>query len=125
MALPRRVRLAAAWLLGLYLASLYVRMGWGKLASGGFWAESFARWSYPSWLRVLVGAIEVAAGAALIVPWVASYGALALSLVMAGAWGTLAHEGRWGDVAWVTAYGAGLTWIAYEWWGRRLGGGAK
>ena len=118
----RHVRLAAAWALGLYLASLCVRMGWGKLTPDEFWTESFARWGYPSWFRVLVGAVELAAGAALVIPWVASYGALALSLIMAGAWGTLAHEGRWADVAWVTAYGVGLTWIAYEWWDRRLRG---
>lgn len=101
----RRARLAAAWALGLWFASMYVRMGWTKLEGEG--------------LRVIVGAIELVAGLALVVPWVASYGALALSLVMAGAWGTLAHAGRWADAALVTAYIAGLSWIVYEWWWRR------
>ncbi|MGH7535010.1 MAG: hypothetical protein ACREMG_05435, partial [Gemmatimonadales bacterium] len=77
---------------------------------------------YPLWLRVLVGGIEVVAGAALIGPRVASYAGLALSLIMAGALGALAHDHRWADVARVTACGAGLTWIVYEWWWRRLGG---
>jgi hypothetical protein len=51
---------------------------------------------------------------------VASYGALVLIVVMLGAWGTRAHDGRWVDVAWLTLYLAGLAWIAFEWWGMRL-----
>jgi uncharacterized membrane protein YphA (DoxX/SURF4 family) len=116
----RRARLAAAWLLGLWLATLYVRAGWGKFAAEGFWADAFRYWGYPSWFRLLVGVVEVVCGVALVVPWVASYSALALSLVMAGAWGTLAHAGRWADLPWVTAYVAALSWIVYEWWWRRL-----
>jgi hypothetical protein len=47
----------------------------------------------------------------LIVPRLASYGAIALCAVMLGAWWTLALEQRWGDVAWVTGYALGLAWI--------------
>jgi uncharacterized membrane protein YphA (DoxX/SURF4 family) len=116
----RRARLAAAWLLGAYLAALYVRMGWGKFESHGFWAASFTHWGYAPWFRVLVGVIEVAGGAALVVPWVASFGALALCAVMVGAAATLATDHRWHDVALVVAYAAGLAWISYEWWDLRL-----
>lgn len=116
----RRARLAGSWLLGLWLANLYLRMGWGKFADQGFWVDAFARWGYPAWLRLGVGVVELAGGVALIVPRAASYGGLALSLVMAGAWGTLARDGRWTDVARVTAYVAGLSWVVYEWWWRRL-----
>ena len=56
----------------------------------------------------------------LIVPRLASYGAIALCAVMLGAWWTLALEQGWGDVAWVTGYALGLAWIAWEWWGRRM-----
>jgi uncharacterized membrane protein YphA (DoxX/SURF4 family) len=118
-------RLAGSWLLALWLASLYVRMGWEKLAGHELWTDAPAQWGYPAWLRLLVGAIEVAGGFALVVPPVASFGALALSLVMAGAWGTLAHENRWTELAMVTGYLAGLSWIVYEWWPRRLGGAAR
>ena len=69
---PRRLRLAAAWLLGLYFASLLVPAGWDKLVPGGSWAEPFAHWGYPAWFRILIGALEVAGAAALLVPRVAT-----------------------------------------------------
>lgn len=65
----RRVRLAAAWCLGLYLAWLYVRMGWIKFDPKGFWTAAFVRWGYPPWLRIAVGVVEVAGGLMLLVPW--------------------------------------------------------
>jgi uncharacterized membrane protein YphA (DoxX/SURF4 family) len=121
----RRGRLVAAWVLGIYLAGMYVRMGWSELESDGFWGESLARSDYPAWLPRLVGGIEVLGGAALIVPWLASYGGFALSVLTAVAWGSLAHDHRWTDVARVTWYTAALTWIAYEWLWLRLGRGAS
>jgi uncharacterized membrane protein YphA (DoxX/SURF4 family) len=116
----RRARLAAAWLLGLYLAQLYLRMGWGKFGGDASWTVAFAEWGYPAWFRVLVGVIEVVGGLALVIPWTASYGAIAVSLVMMGAWSTLAHDLRWKDMAVVAVYGACLAWIAREWWWLRL-----
>ena len=110
----RRGRLVAAWLLGIYLADLYVRMGWSELESDA-----------PPPLRMFLGGLEVLGGATLIIPWLASYGGFVLSLVTAAAWGTLAHEHRWAEVVRATLYIAGLTWIAYEWLGLRLGGGAS
>jgi uncharacterized membrane protein YphA (DoxX/SURF4 family) len=120
----RRGRLFAAWLLGIYLADMYVRMGWSELESDGFWAGPLAHWDYPPWLPGVIGGIEVAAGAALIIPWLASYGGFVLSVITAVAWGSFAHDHRWADVARVTLYAAALTWIAYEWLWLRVGGGA-
>jgi len=116
----QRGRLLAAWLLGLYFARMYVSMGWIKFDPAGFWTAAFARWGYPPWFRVLVGTLEVLGGLSLLVPWTASYGAIGLVLVMLGAWGTRAHDGRWVDVAWISAYVVGLVWIGYEWWRFRL-----
>ena len=116
----RRARLLGAWLLGVYFAQMYVEMGWVKFDPAGFWTAAFARWGYPPWFRILIGVAEVAGGACLVVPWLASYGAVALVLVMLGAWGTRAHDGRWVDVAWISAYMLGLVWIGYEWRGWRL-----
>jgi uncharacterized membrane protein YphA (DoxX/SURF4 family) len=120
--IPIRVRRGAAWLLGVYLAYLYVRMGWGKFDGRGWWATAFAEWGYPASLRVVVGVVEVAAGAALLLPRLASYGALALCVVMLGAGWTLALFYRWGDLGWVALYFLGLVWIAREWWDVRLQG---
>lgn len=116
----RTLRRVTAWLAGAWLAWMYVEMGWPKFFADGFWSEPFARWGYPPWLRVLVGVGEVAGGVALLIPWIASYGALALGVVMLGAWATRAHDGRWVDVAWITLYLAVLAWIAAEWWSSRL-----
>jgi putative oxidoreductase len=112
----KKVRLLAAWCLGAYLALMYVRMGWVKFDPAGFWTAAFERWGYPVWLRWLVGAIEVGGGLLLLVPWVASYAALGVSLVMVGAWVTRVRDGRYVDVAWITAYLLALVWIAFEWW---------
>ena len=111
----KRVRLVLAWCLGLYLANIYIRMGWIKFDPEGFWTAAFVRWGLPPWLRVVVGGVEVLGGAMLVVPWAATAGGLALAFVMAGAWLTRYFDGRYVDVAWITAYIAGLLWIAYEW----------
>jgi len=116
----RRARLAGAWLAGLYLARLYVQMGWVKFDPEGFWTAAFARWGYPAWLRIGVGVAEVAGGIALAIPWVASYGAILVAMVMIGAWVTRANDGRWTDVLWISTYLVALAWIAFEWWSRRL-----
>lgn len=117
---PHRVRAALAWLLGLYLAQLYLRMGWGKFGGDTGWNAAFTAWGYPAWFRVVVGVIEVGAGVALLVPPLASYAALALAVVMMGAWSTLAHDLRWRDMALVAVYGLMLGWIASIRWQARL-----
>jgi uncharacterized membrane protein YphA (DoxX/SURF4 family) len=115
MSRGKRARLAAAWLLGLYLANMYIRMGWIKFDPDGFWTGAFERWGYPAWLRVSVGWVEVVGGAMLIVPWTATLGALAVAVVMGGAWLTRYLDGRYVDVVWISSYFVALLWIAYEW----------
>ncbi len=115
----KRARLFAAWVAGAYLAWMYVEMGWVKFDPDGFWTPGFERWGYPAWLRLLVGLIETAGGAMLIIPWFASYGATGLAVVMIGAWITRLDDGRMADVGWITVYLAALVWIAFEWWGWR------
>jgi uncharacterized membrane protein YphA (DoxX/SURF4 family) len=120
MSTSERARRIAAFVLALYLSQLFLRMGWGKFGGDRFWTTAFAGWGYPAWFRVLVGAVEVTGGVAILVPRVASYGALALAVVMMGAWSTLAHDLRWRDMTIVAAYGAGLGWIASTWWSIRF-----
>ena len=112
----KRIRLVAAWCLGVYFAWMYVKMGWVKFDDAGFWTAAFRRWGYPVWLRELVGVVEVVGGALLLVPWVASYAAVAVGVVMVGALVTRLGDARYVDVAWIAAYLAGLTWISFEWW---------
>ena len=116
----KRVRLVVAWSLGLYLAQLFIRMGWIKFDPQGFWTAAFTRWGYPPCLRVTVGCVEVAGGAMLPIPWLAPLGGIALAAVMAGAWLTRYLDGRYVDVAWITFYFAALLWITFEWWDYRF-----
>ena len=116
----RRTRWLAAWLLGAYFAKMYVSMGWVKFDPNGFWTAAFERWGYPPWFRMVIGVLEVGGGICLVIPWLASYGGLVLSVVMLGAWATRAHDGRWVDVSWISAYLLGLIWISAEFWSLRL-----
>ena len=111
----KKARLLIAWLLGLYLARVYITMGWIKFDPHGFWTAAFERWGYPAWLRLAVGGIEVVGSAMLSVPWTATVGALAVAGVMVGAWITRYFDGRYVDVAWISCYLVALLWIAYEW----------
>jgi uncharacterized membrane protein YphA (DoxX/SURF4 family) len=121
----KRIRLAVSWLLGLYLARMFVSMGWVKFDPEGFWTAAFERWGYPVWLRLLVGGIETVGGVALLIPWVATYAGVALAVVMGGAWVTRLMDGRFVDVAWITAYAIGVLWVAFEWRGFVLPKGVR
>lgn len=116
----KRVRMVAAWLAALYLARMYVGMGWVKFDPDGFWTEAFVRWGYPEWLRLLVGAIEVAGGVLILVPWVATWGAAGLVTVMIGAGATRLRDGNMVDVGFIALYSVALLWIAYEFWSWRF-----
>lgn len=115
----RQARRAGAWLVGIYLGWTYLQQGLIKFDPAGFWTEAFEAWGYPTWLRQLVGVIEVVGGVGLVLPWIASYSALGLIVVMLGAWGTLARGAHWADLVWPTAYLVALAWIAWEWWASR------
>ena len=115
----KRARRILAWIVGLYLARMYVKMGWVKFDPNGFWTVAFERWSYPVWLRWVVGVIEVAGGVLILIPWTASWGAISLTVIMAGAWVTRFADGKLVDVGWITVYMLALLWIAFEWWDLR------
>ncbi len=110
-----RIRRGLAWLVGLYLAQMYVRNGLYKFDPEGFWTAPFERWGYPVWLRLVVGFIETAGGVLILIPWTATYAGVAVAAVMAGAWVTRFGDGHMVDVAWITAYLVALLWIAFEW----------
>jgi uncharacterized membrane protein YphA (DoxX/SURF4 family) len=121
----RRIRRATAWLLGLYLAHLFITLGWVKFDPDGFFSAAFRRWGLPPWLRVAVGALEVVGGVLLLPPWTATPAALLLACVMIVAWITRYLDGRMLDVAWISAYLLGLLWIAHEWRGHAFWGALR
>ena len=86
-------RMATRILTGL-LALLFIAAGVPKLLGLGTAAEEFAKLGYSAGFRLLIGALEVAGGVALLVPAVALFGACVLLVIMAGATWTLIQVGQ-------------------------------
>lgn len=78
------VRTGVTWLLQLLLAVLMAGPGSQKF-TGSTWERMFRVWGYPDGFYLVIGAIEVVGGIGLLVPKIASYSALMLAVVMAGA----------------------------------------
>lgn len=67
------------------LGLLFVFAGATKLAGTEMHVQHFAQWGYPWWFRLVVGAFELACGAALFMPRFAFIAAGALAMDMLGA----------------------------------------
>src|SRR5687767_16019662 len=82
------------WLLAVLLAVLMVGPGSQKFTSPT-WERMFRTWGYPDGFYLVIGAIEVVGGIGLLIPKLASFSALTLAAVMAGAAATqLLRGGR-------------------------------
>ena len=81
------LRTVATWILVVLLGLLFVYTGASKLTgpSAIHWGERLSRWGYPAWFRFVIGAVEVAAGAALFLTRSRRAAAITLMIVMAGA----------------------------------------
>jgi uncharacterized membrane protein YphA (DoxX/SURF4 family) len=89
-----RPKTIAIWVVSGLLALTFLLTGFGKLAGMPPSPENFARWGYSTTFMRLIGAVEVAGGAALLVPRVAPLAALLLGATMLGAikTGVVFHE---------------------------------
>jgi uncharacterized membrane protein YphA (DoxX/SURF4 family) len=79
-----RLKTMALWIVTLALAVLMAGPGSQKFTST-VWERMFRSWGYPDGFYLLIGAIEVVCGLALLVPRLASASAIVLAVVMAGA----------------------------------------
>src|SRR4051812_47652023 len=79
-----RLRLVTTWTLQALVAVMFVLVGFGKFADP-HWKHNFALWGYPSGFYLVVGAIEIVAGLALLIPRLTVYAALTLIVIMVGA----------------------------------------
>lgn len=84
------------WLLTLLLAFVFFATGAAKLTDGGGWTARFNHWGFPVWFRIFIGALEVLSALLLIVPRLATVGALLVGVIMLGGIGThlVNHEPR-------------------------------
>jgi putative oxidoreductase len=80
----RMVKRIGMWTLQALLGTLFVVLGVAKFGDPS-WARKFAGWGYPDGFYMAVGVLEIAGGLMVLVPRVASYGALVIVTVMVGA----------------------------------------
>jgi putative oxidoreductase len=111
----QNVRRIALWCCQAALALMFLFAGAAKFTSP-MWPRMFTRWGYPDHFYLVVGAIEVAAGLALLVPRLASAAALTLLVVMAGAGLTHLRHGEHERFAQIVVMSLMLVVVAY---GRR------
>ena len=78
-------KIIVLWVVSGLLAALFLMAGGSKLAGAERHVQGFARWGWPDWMRLAIGAVEVTSAVLLCVPRVAFFGALSLTTVMAGA----------------------------------------
>lgn len=77
------------------LVLILVGSAYLNLTGPEFVKAEFAHWNYPSWLRVAVGVMELAASAALLFASTRSYGALLALAVLAGVVFSLGKTREW------------------------------
>lgn len=80
-----RARTAAAWVLSIAAAGMFLMAGWGKLSGAPQMVGLFEVIGVGQWFRYLTGAIDVTGALALFLPSVAAFGAAALAATMVGA----------------------------------------
>jgi uncharacterized membrane protein YphA (DoxX/SURF4 family) len=110
MRIAQRLGTIAVWVLQVLGAVVFVLIGVAKFGDGS-WARSFARWGYPDGFYMVIGALEVLGGLALLAPRVASYGAALLGAIMIGAAATHWLHGESGRVVAPLMYLAVLVFI--------------
>ena len=71
------------WVLSVVLAGVFLLAGVPKITGREtVWLQAVAMRDFPSWLRIVVGVVEVIGGLALLIEPVAAYAALVLSILM-------------------------------------------
>ncbi|MFJ2261576.1 DoxX family protein [Streptomyces sp. NPDC087844] len=74
-----------AWVMQALLAAVFLFSGVTKWLGGEQTRQTFEEVGAGQWLRYVTGAVEIAGGVGLLVPFLAALAALALSGVMVGA----------------------------------------
>ena len=84
---PRRSRMVTGilWSLQILSAAMFLFAGGLKLAGAPLMVQEFGAIGLGQWFRYFTGAIEVVSAILLLIPAIASYGALALAVTMVGA----------------------------------------
>lgn len=89
----KRVGIVMLWTVTLLAAAAMAGSGVQKF-TGPAWQRMFRVWGYPEHFYLVIGSIEVVAGAGLLVPRLASACAIVLMAVMTGAAATRLLHGQ-------------------------------
>ena len=81
----RPTRRIGAWTLQVIVAAAFLAAGLAKLAGVPFMVDVFTQIGVGQWFRVVTGVVEVTGAVALLIPGLASIGALWLGGAMVGA----------------------------------------
>ena len=109
----------ALWVCQAALALMFLGAGGAKFGSP-MWQRMFERWGYPDHFYLVVGAVEVAAGLALLVPRLASPASLVLIVIMIGAGATHAMHGEIHRLPKILVMSLLLCVVAYGRWSLAL-----
>jgi uncharacterized membrane protein len=112
-----KARRITLWSLSGLLALLYLFNAVSKLANldsanGIPFDAQFVAWGYPAWMRFVVGSLELAGAAGLLVPALRFYAACGLVLLMLGAAATHVANAEWGFIPVPLVPGAIAVFIA-------------
>ena len=80
-----RVTTGVLWALQILSTAMFLFAGVSKLAGVPMMVQAFGAIGIGQWFRYVTGTIEVVSAVLLLIPSVASYGAVALAVTMVGA----------------------------------------
>jgi uncharacterized membrane protein YphA (DoxX/SURF4 family) len=103
----------ALWAARISLAALFIFASWGKLASDPEAIAGFEKLGAP-WLRLVVGACELAGGIGILLPQTAPLAAACLALLMVGAMLSHVFVFGVGTIAPAAMAFALSAWVAWE-----------
>jgi len=109
----------ALWVCQAALALMFLAAGGAKFGSPT-WPRMFERWGYPDHFYLVVGAVEVVAGLALLVPRLASPSSLVLIVIMIGAGATHVMHGEQHRLPQILVMSLLLGAVAYGRWSQAL-----
>lgn len=112
-----KMKVVGLWALQVILALLFVAPGWSKVTSHPGVIRMFQKFGYPDGFYWVVGVVELAGAAGLLIPPVTAYAAGALMCVMAGA--TYSHLAAGDPIGRVIQTSVSFLLLALVAWSRR------
>lgn len=111
-----KIRHISAWALAVVAALLFISAGYPKILPNEAMITRFENWEYSSWFASVIGIIELTGGVAILLPRMAFYSAILLSLEMIGAIYTHLSTGIGGPLfAFIAlALVASVAWLRYD-----------